>query len=106
MPVYLQNITKTATIIPSGIQYNIAVNITNSQTVATPSPFQQIIQINESKYANYIAYNGNIANFEFYTQSGQILPAWIESNNSGTLTVWVKLPNGIPASSSLTIYLG
>jgi len=34
------------------------------------------------------------------------LPAWIESNNSGTLTVWVKLPNGIPASSSLTIYLG
>ncbi|MFP3279062.1 MAG: DUF2341 domain-containing protein [Candidatus Micrarchaeota archaeon] len=94
------------TSIPSGIVAYVPITLTNSQSSATPSPFQQMIQINEGNYANYIAYNGNIANFEFYTQSGQILPAWIESNNSGTLTVWVKLPNGIPASSSLTIYLG
>ena len=92
--------------IPSGIVAYVPITLTNSQSSATPSPFQQMIQINEGNYANYIAYNGNIANFEFYTQSGQILPAWIESNNSGTLTVWVNLPNGIPASSSLTIYLG
>ncbi|MFP3289583.1 MAG: hypothetical protein RXO35_04125 [Candidatus Micrarchaeota archaeon] len=94
------------TSIPSGIAAYVPITLTNSQSSATPSPFQQMIQINEGNYANYIAYNGNIANFEFFTQSGQILPAWIESNNSGTLTVWVKLPNGIPASSSLTIYLG
>ena len=94
------------TSIPSGIVAYVPITLTNSQSSATPSPFQQMIQINEGNYANYIAYNGNIANFEFYTQSGQILPAWIESNNSGTLTVWVNLPNGIPASSSLTIYLG
>jgi len=94
------------TSIPSGIVAYVPITIANSQSSATPSPFQQMIQINEGNYANYIAYNGNIANFEFFTQSGQILPAWIESNNSGTLTVWVKLPNGIPASSSLTIYLG
>jgi len=92
--------------IPSGIVAYVPITLTNSQSSATPSPFQQMIQINEGNYANYVAYNGNIANFEFFTQSGQILPAWIESNNSGTLTVWVKLPNGIPASSSLTIYLG
>jgi len=91
---------------PSGIVAYVPITLTNSQSSATPSPFQQMIQINEGNYANYIAYNGNIGNFEFYTQSGQILPAWIESNNSGTLTVWVKLPNGIPASSPLTIYLG
>jgi len=91
---------------PSGIVAYVPITLTNSQSSATPSPFQQMIQINEVNYANYIAYNGNIANFEFYTQSGQILPAWIESNNSGTLTVWVNLPNGIPASASLTIYLG
>jgi len=94
------------TSIPSGIVAYVPITLTNSQSSATPSPFQQMIQINEGNYANYIAYNGNIANFEFYTQSGSVLPAWIESNNSGTLTVWVKLPNGIPASSSLTIYLG
>jgi len=92
--------------IPSGIVAYVPIIITNSQSSATPSPFQQMIQINEGNYANYITYNGNVANFEFFTQSGQILPAWIESNNSGTLTVWVNLPNGIPASSSLTIYLG
>jgi len=94
------------TSVPSDIVAYVPITLSNSQSSATPSPFQQMIQINEGNYANYIAYNGNIANFEFYTQSGQILPAWIESNNSGTLTVWVKLPNGIPASSSLIIYLG
>jgi len=98
--------------IPSGIVAYVPITITNSQSSATPSPFQQMIQINESNYANYIAYNGKIANFEFFTRSGKVLPAWIEnnysieSNYSGTLIIWVKLPNGIPASSSLTIYLG
>jgi len=86
----------------------VPITITNSYG-ATPAPFQQMIQIPESQFSNYISYNGNTANFEFLTQNtpnSQVLPAWIESNNGGTLTVWVKLPNGIPASSSLTIYLG
>jgi len=65
-----------------------------------------MIQITESSFSGYINYNNNFANFEFLTQTRQVLPAWIESNNSGTLTVWVKLPNGIPASSKLIIYLG
>ena len=108
-------ITAATSTFPSGIKYYVPVSITNSQRTAAPSPFQQMIQINEGNYASYITYNGVAANFEFFTQSGQILPAWIESNSSGTLTVWVKLPNGIPASSSsrgvttpstLTIYLG
>ena len=94
------------TSIPSGIVAYVPITLSNSQSSATPSPFQQMIQINEGNYANYITYNGNIANFEFFTQSGSVLPAWIESNNSGTLTVWVKLPYGVPASSSITIYLG
>ena len=105
----LTKVTATSsggTPIPSGIVAYVPIILSNSQSSATPSPFQQMIQINEGNYANYIAYNGKIANFEFFTQSGQILPAWIESNNSDTLTVWVKLPNGIPASSSLAIYLG
>ncbi|MGC9157254.1 MAG: hypothetical protein ACP5GD_03670, partial [Candidatus Micrarchaeia archaeon] len=73
---------------------------------ATPAPFQQMIQFSESSYSNYITYNGNIANFEFFTQSGSIIPAWIESNNSGTITVWLNLANGVPASNSITVYLG
>ena len=92
--------------LPSGITEYVPITLQNTQTSSTPAPFQQMIQISEGNYASYIAYNGNFGNFEFFTQSGSILPAWIESNNSGTLTVWVNLPNGIPASSSLTIYLG
>jgi len=99
-------LSQSPTSIPSGIVAYVPITLSNSQSSATPSPFQQMIQINEGNYANYITYNGNIANFEFFTQSGSVLPAWIESNNSGTLTVWINLPNGIPASSSLAIYLG
>ena len=101
--VGLANATPT---VPSGIQYYVAVNITNSQTTATPSPFQQMINITESTFSNYIAYNNNFANFEYFYANGTIIPAWIESNSSGKLITWVKLTPSIPASGKLTIYLG
>ncbi len=94
------------TTVPSGIVAYVPITITNSQSTATPAPFQQMIQFSESSYSNYLTYNGNIANFEFFTQSGSIIPAWIESNNSGTITVWLNLANGVPASNSITVYLG
>ncbi|MGB9732884.1 MAG: hypothetical protein ACPLYE_03275, partial [Candidatus Micrarchaeales archaeon] len=56
--------------VPTGIVAYVPITITNSQSTATPAPFQQMIQFSESSYSNYIAYNGNIANFEFFTQSG------------------------------------
>jgi len=92
--------------IPSGIEYYMPITITNSQSSATPSPFQQMIQININDYSDYMYFDGNIANFEFFTSSGTIIPAWIESNNNGTLTIWVNLSSGIGANSSITIYLG
>ena len=101
--VGLANATPT---IPSGIQYYVTVNITNSQSSATPSPFQQMINITESTFGNYIAYNNNFANFEYFYANGTIIPAWIESNSSGKLITWVKLTPSIPANSELTIYLG
>jgi len=79
--------------------------LTNNQTVPTPSPFQQMIQINESKFSGKIIYNNNFANFEFTYQNGTVIPAWIESNQSGILTIWIKLANGIPANSKTAIYL-
>ena len=91
--------------IPSGIVAYVPITITNTQDISTQKPFQQMIQLQESQFSNYIAYNGNVANFEFFTQKGQVLPAWIESNTSGDLIIWVKIP-GIPAKHSETIYLG
>ncbi len=92
--------------VPSGILTYVPITITNSQTAATPAPFQQMVQFSESSYSNYLTYNGNIANFEFFTGSGSVIPAWIESNSSGTITVWLNLANGVPASNSITVYLG
>jgi len=91
--------------IPSGVLYYVPITITNTQNISTSKPFQQMIQVQETQFSNYIAYNGNMANFEFFTQRGQVLPAWIESNTSGNLIIWVKIP-GIPAKHSETIYLG
>jgi len=95
----------TTPTLPSGIQYYIPLNITNSQTTATPSSFQQMVNITESSYSSYIAYSGSTANFEYFYSNGTIIPAWIESNSSGKLVTWVKTVS-IPASSKITIYLG
>ena len=95
----------TTPTLPSGIQYYVPINITNSQSTATPAPFQQMVNITESTYSSYIAYNGNLANFEYFYSNGTIIPAWIESNSSGKLVTWVKTIS-IPASSHIQIYLG
>jgi len=91
--------------IPPGIVAYVPITITNTQDISTPIFFQQMIQIQESQFSNYISYNGNIANFEFFIKGGKVLPAWIESNTLGNLIIWVKIP-GIPAKHSETIYLG
>ena len=64
-----------------------------------------MVNITESTYSSYIAYNNNLANFEYFYSNGTIIPAWIESNSSGKLITWVKTVS-IPASSKITIYLG
>ncbi|MGC8629305.1 MAG: hypothetical protein ACP5T4_03820, partial [Candidatus Micrarchaeia archaeon] len=100
--VYNTSGTATATVSakivsqPASTIAYVPITITNSQSTATPAPFQQMIQFSESTYSGYIAYNGNIANFEFFYANGATIPAWIESNNSGTITVWLKLANGVP----------
>ena len=85
----------------------IPIILYNSQTLNTPAPFQQMIQINETQnpFNGAIIYNKSFANFEFIYRNGTVIPAWIESNQSGKLTIWVKLANGIPATTSITIYL-
>jgi hypothetical protein len=95
----------TSPTIPSGIQSYVPINLTNSQTTATPSPFQQMINITESTYSTYLTYNKSSANIEYFYANGTIIPAWIESNDSGKLITWVKTVS-IPASSHIQVYLG
>jgi len=63
-----------------------------------------MIQLNESNYKGYMIYNRSFANFEFVYANSTVIPAWIESNNSGKLIMWLKI-NSIPALSSEMIYL-
>ena len=84
--------------------YQVPIILVNNENVSTPNPFQQMIQLNESNYKGYIIYNGSFANFEFVYNNGTVIPAWIESNNSGKLIIWLKI-NSILALSSETIYL-
>jgi len=88
------------------IIYYVPITITNSQNTATPAPFQQMIPVNSLAYKQYEA--GGLTNVAFYNASGTQLDSWLESGNSNTSTntvYWVKIPNGIPASSSITIYM-
>ncbi|MCY0881542.1 MAG: DUF2341 domain-containing protein, partial [Firmicutes bacterium] len=83
-----------------------AITINNSQSIATPSNFQQLLALNLS---SIISSPSQLLNLRFCQDMSctQPLYAWIESYSSdlSTVYVWVKLPNGIPASSSTTIYM-
>ncbi len=92
--------------------YSVPISLVNSQSIATQAPFQQMLVIDSAKYSQYINTNWN--NVEFTTGNvaagnpGTILEAWAESGVSNTATntiVWIKLPNGIPALSTVTIYI-
>jgi hypothetical protein len=83
----------------------LSITLTNSQSSATPAPFQQMINLTESNFGNCLQYNNNFADFEYTYTNGTVIPAWIESNQSGKLITWLNLKNGIPANSNVIIDL-
>ena len=87
---------------PNGVMPTVTFDF----PTATGTNFQQMINITESSFSSYLTYNSNFANFEYFYANGTIIPAWIESNNSGKLVTWAKLSKSIPALSNATIYLG
>lgn len=56
--------------------------------------------------SGYLA--SNLQNVNWQDGAGNILNSWLESGNTNSATTsvyWIKLPNSIPANSSVTIYL-
>ncbi|MCW1295376.1 MAG: DUF2341 domain-containing protein [Candidatus Parvarchaeota archaeon] len=83
----------------------INISISNAQSISTPAPFQQMVNFSYSSYKKYINLsNGHqFQNVEFInTTSGKVIDSWLESYTSSYAVFWIKLPNGIPASSTLT----
>ena len=89
----------------------VAVTLTNSQSSTTGSDFQDMITVDSAAYGNYI--NSGWENVEFTTgapfnSGGTPIYAWVESNPSNTASstvVWIKLPDGIAASSTANVYM-
>jgi len=101
----------------------IPITIYNTQNISTPSPFQQDIAIcngninigNNFAYLNNVTLfneiNSNGSNVYFTTSynSNANIDSWYEGRftySGVTCDVWwIKLPNGIPANSNITIYM-
>ena len=99
------------------------INITNSQSTATPAPFQQDIAIcngtfnignsfayiNNATLFNEIDSNGQNVYFTTTYNSNPNVYSWYEGqeNLNGTYcdVWWIKLPNGITTNSNVTIYM-
>jgi len=92
---------------PSGIIGYVPIKLINSQSSATPSPFQQMVSIDSRVFEPLES--KNLSNIEFFYANGTIIPSWLESGNSNesNYTIyWLKLSNGIPANTNLTVYMG
>ena len=83
-----------------------AITITNNQSDPTPSPFQQLLNLDLS---SILSCPSQLLNLEFCLDINCNTPlyAWIESYNSNlsSVYIWIKLSNSIPANSSITIYM-
>ena len=95
--------------------FYVPITITNSQTTATPDPFQQMLTLDPATYSSYEATNLGNVRFCLDTMCSSPLYAWLEScssacstggSTSTSATVWVKLTQAIAASGgTLTIYM-
>ena len=82
------------------------LTIKNTQSSATPNPFQQMVNITSADNGWQLISNGNFGqNVEFFYSNGTIIHSWLESYTGSSAIWWLKL-GSIPASSSITVYMG
>ncbi len=82
----------------------VPITVHNSQDAPTPAGFQQLIDVNMSKYA---AYSSGLNSFFWY--NGSVLPSWEEGADNplapGIITYWIKLSHPVPPNGTITIDL-
>ena len=81
------------------------LTITNSQSSATPSPFQQMVNITSADNGFQLISPDFGQNVEFFYSNGTVIPSWLESYSGSNAIWWLKI-GSIPASSSITVYMG
>jgi len=90
--------------VPPGIAHYVPITISNSQSSRTPAPFQQMVYVDTRNYTPYES--SDLGNLEFFDAGGRVIPSWLESDATTGALFWVKILDGIPANSNMTIYLG
>jgi len=109
----LQNVNTTGTVAgtsitgkPSTLTSYEPITITNSQSSATPSPFQQMVNFTSSDNGWTSISTGNFGqNVEFFYYNGTVIPSWLENYTSTNAIWWLKIA-AIPGGSSETVYVG
>ena len=109
----LQTINTTGTVAgtsisgkPSVLTTYEPITITNTQSSATPSPFQQMVNFTSSDPGFSSIATGNFGqNVEFFYYNGTVIPSWLENYTSTNAIWWLKIA-AIPSGSSETIYVG
>ncbi|EEZ93058.1 MAG: hypothetical protein BJBARM4_0997, partial [Candidatus Parvarchaeum acidiphilum ARMAN-4] len=82
------------------------LTIKNTQSSATSNPFQQMVNMTSADNGWQLISNGNFGqNVEFFYSNGTVIPSWLESYTGSSAIWWIKL-GSIPASSSITVYMG
>ncbi len=81
------------------------LTITNSQSTATPNPFQQMVNITSADNGFQLISPDFGQNVEFFYSNGTVIPSWLESYSGSNAIWWLKL-GSISASSSITVYMG
>ncbi|MDA4115540.1 MAG: hypothetical protein OK442_03160 [Thaumarchaeota archaeon] len=94
-------------------EYYVPITLTNSQTSATPSSFQQMVTWDPATYSTYEA--SDLGNVRFCADSACVSPlyAWLESctascgTSATSATAWVNLGSHTIAANGgiLTIYM-
>ena len=111
-PSEIQLTVQTPTLLSEEIEFVATpitfytITISNSQSVPTSSPFQQLLNLNLS---SILSSSSQLLNLQFCLDVNCNTPlyAWIESYNSNlsSVYIWINLPTSIPANSSITIYM-
>ncbi len=103
----LGGVFPTTTTAPSGPP-TYAITVQNAQSDPTPSNFQLMLSLNlQGVVPSMTVQNLLSLKFCLDVQCNTPLYAWFENFNASTYdaTVWVLLPGGIPAGSTVTIYM-
>ena len=77
----------------------IPMILTNSQSSATPAPFQHMFTY---PVASNSLINADCSNVRFHDINGNVITSWLESTSG---TWWLSLVNGIDANSEVIIYM-